>query len=216
MLAGGVITSTTFAIQAARARDVAQRQVKMTQSINDFLNNDLLAAVAPEQQGKDVLMRDVLDTASKAIEGKFDDAPLIEASIRSTLGNTYHKLGDYSKAEPHLVRALEIRRARLGAEHEDNLEARNSLGMLYAGQGRFDEAEPLFVKALELKRRVLGEEHPSTLSSMNNLAMLYSDQGRYDEAEPLYVKALEVRRRVLGEEHPDTLGSMNNLAMLYS
>ncbi len=215
VLAGGVITSTTFAIQAATVRDAAQRQVKMTQSINDFLNNDLLAAVAPEQQGKDVLMRDVLDTASKAIEGKFDDAPLIEASIRTTLGVTYGKLGHYSQAEPHLLKALELRRVGRGEEHPSTLASMNSLAILHEVQGRYDEAEPLVVKALEVRRRVLGEEHPNTLASMGNLATLYENQGRFDEAETLHVKTLEVRRRVLGEEHPSTLASMNNLGILY-
>ncbi|MCH8852131.1 MAG: tetratricopeptide repeat protein [Planctomycetes bacterium] len=186
--------------EAKQARE-AERQLKRTRVIIDFLNNDLLAAVAPEKQGKDVLMRDVLDTASKALEGKFDDAPLIEASIRTTLGTTYHKLGYYRKALPHLVRALEIRRAQLGVEHENTVASMTNLAILYKDQGRFDEAEPLFIKTLELQRRVLGEEHPSTIISMGNLATLYKEQGRYDEAEPLYVKTLEVWRRVLGEEY---------------
>ncbi len=213
----GILYSSADRARQSEAdqRALAEEQTRIAQAVNDFLNNDLLAAVAPEQQGKDVLMRDVLDTASKAIEGKFDDAPLIEASIRTTLGNTYRKLGDYSKAEPHLVRALEIRRVGRGQEHPSTLQSMKDLAILYWKQGRFGEVEPLLVKTLELRHRVLGEEHPDTLDSMNSLAVLYHSQGRFDEAEPLFVKTLELRRRVLGEEHPNTIGSMNNLALLY-
>ena len=61
-------------------------------------------------------MRDVLDEAAKRIEdasgvgGRFEDKPLVEASIRHTLGVTYMALGEYPAAEPHLVRARELRR----------------------------------------------------------------------------------------------------------
>ena len=198
-----------------RAREEAERQAKIAKAVNDFLNNDLLASVRPEEKGRNVTVREVLDTASKKIEGKFADAPLIEASIRSTLGNTYKSLGEYPPAEPHLGRALELRRRVLGEKHRDTLGSMNNLAVLYKNQGRYDQAEPLLVKALEISRRMLGEEHCDTLGTMNNLANLYSRQGRYDKAEPLYVKVLDIRRRVLGEKHPDTLSSMNNLALLY-
>jgi len=214
-LIAGTVGTTIGLVQAVKARDQAQLQMEMTQSINDFLNNDLLAAVSPEQQGKDVRMRDVLDAASKAIEGKFDDAPLIEASVRSTLGSTYEKLGEYDMAEPHRTAALSLRQAELGAEHAGTLAALNNLANLYRKQGRFEEAEPLLVRLLDIRRRELGEEHTDTLISMNNLANLYSNLGRYEKAESLYARALEHRRRILGEEHTDTLIVMNNLAGVY-
>ena len=36
--------------------------------------------------------------------------PLVAAKVRSTLGATYLQLGEYGSAEPHLKRALELRR----------------------------------------------------------------------------------------------------------
>jgi tetratricopeptide (TPR) repeat protein len=213
-LIGGTVGTSIGLVQAVRARDEARRQVEMTQSINDFLNDDLLAAVAPEEQGKDVLMREVLDAASQAVEGKFGDAPLIEASIRTTLGNTYRKLGEYQRAEPHLKQALSLAQADLGEEHSTTLVAVSNLAHLYRLQGRFDLAEPLLIKALQIRRRLLGDEHLETLGSMNNLASLYYDQGRFAEAEVMYAKTLELKRRLLGPEHPDTLLAMNNLAVL--
>jgi tetratricopeptide (TPR) repeat protein len=201
--------------EAQSQRAEAQRQAAIAQAVNEFLNNDLLATVAPEHKGKDVLMRDVLDAASEAIGGKFDDSPPVEASIRTTLGNTYKKLGAYEVAEKHLDQALALGRTALGKEHTRTVAAMSNLANLYRVQGRLDEAEPLLVRALELRRRDQGEEHPDTLNSINNLANIYIDQGRYDMAEPLYVQTLEIRRRLLGEMHPDTLLSMNNLAALY-
>ena len=228
----GVVGTTWGWAEAIDARDAerdaktrAQTDQEIAQTVNDFLNNDLLAAVAPsaeEGRGKDVLMRDVLDEAAKRIEeasiagGRFEGKPLIEASIRATLGDTYWQLGEYVAAEPHLQRARVLRRRELGEEHPSTLSSIGHLAILYLNQGRFDEAEPLILQTLEIQKRVLGEEHPDTLLSMNNLAALYWNQGRYNEAEPLHVKTLEIRKRVLGEEHPRTLSTMNNLAVLYT
>ena len=234
----GTIVSVTFAVgeteqrrlaeqreqETSEAKDRAEAEADNAREINNFLNVDLLAAVAPSAtsgKGKDVLMRDVLDEASKKIEtagaegGRFADKPLIEASIRTMLGQTYRLLGEYDDAEPHLERARLLRRRELGEEHPDTLASMSNLAILYMDQGRLEEAEPMMRETLEIMTRVLGEEHPSTLNVMNNLASLYMNQGRFEEAEPMMRATLEIMTRVLGAEHPDTLGSMNNLAILY-
>jgi serine/threonine protein kinase/Flp pilus assembly protein TadD len=216
VLVAGVVVSTIFAIGQAHARAEAERQAMISQAVNEFLNRDLLASVDPDKaKGREVTVLEVLDAAAQKIGGKFKDAPSVEASIRDTLGTTYMSLGRCRAAEPHLERALELRRGQFGGEHPDTLKSMNSLGVLYFAQHRYNEAEPLLVKALEGRRRVLGEENPNTQTSMNSLALLYECQERYNEAEQLFVKALEIGRRVLGEEHPRTLSSMHNLAQLY-
>jgi len=223
VLAAGIVVSTNFAIGQARARaeavaarDEAERQAKLSQAVADFLKNDILASVDPyKTKGREVTVRYVLDAASKSIEGKFEDAPLIEASIRETLGRTYQSLIRYEAAERHLERTLQIRQEKLGEEHLDTLKSMSDLAWLYMWQGRFDESEQLFVKVLEGRRCVLGEEHPKTLDSMFGLVGMYHIKGPHDEAERLYVKILEARRRVLGEEHPDTLVTMLRMGWLH-
>jgi len=202
--------------EARMAQREAERQAAIAQAVNDFLQEDLLAAANPAQTpDREITVREVLDAASEKIAGKFASEPLVEASIRATLGYTYLCLGQYTPAEQHLELALKLHRDELGDEHPSTLAVMNHLARVYRAQDRYDDAEPLFVKTLEARRRVLGEDHPDTLQSMNNLAHLYNRQRRYDEAEPLYVETLEACRRVLGEEHIGTLSVMNNLALLY-
>ena len=228
VLIGGLISTGYYLIEARAQRDdaiaaraEADQKKAVAEAVSYFLTEDLLDAVAPSTesgQGKDVLMRDVLDEAAERLEeasrvgGRFEQMPLVEASIRKTLGWTYRQLGEYAAAELHVKRARELMRQELGEDHPDTLQIMNNLAILYGAQGRYDEAEPLYVKTLENQKRLLGEEDSDTLKSMNNLATLYEAQGRYDEAERLYVTTLEIQKRVLGEEHPDTLASMNNLA----
>ncbi len=203
--------------RATAAETQAKEEAAIAQAVNDFLQNDLLAEAAPDKNARSrkVTVEEVLGRAAARIAGKFDQQPRIEAAILQTIGDTYHALGDYPAAQPHLERAWEIRRRVLGEEHPDTLGSTNSLAALYQDQGQLAKAEPLFVKALEISRRVMGEEHLKTLSYMNFLALLYQAQGQFAKAEPLFVDTLEVRRRLLGDEHQDTFDSMNNLGMLY-
>jgi len=230
VLVAGVVGTSIGLVQAVNARRAEAEQRRLAErrgkearthaaialAVNEFLNNDLLAAVAPEQQGRSITMRQVLDTASTRVETRFPDKPLIEAAVRMTLGNTYKSLGEYDAAERHIEEALRLRRSKLGGEHSDTLSSINDLAIVYEHEGRYAEAEPLYLNALAVRRRTLGEYHARTLDSMNNLANLYRYQGRYADAEPLYRKGLEATKRTLGDAHPDTISSMSNLAALYT
>ncbi len=203
--------------EATSSAKQARTEAAIARAVNDFLQKDLLAEPAPKQNARDrhVTVEAVLNRAAARIAGKFDDNPAVEAAIRQTVGDTYMELGLYPEGQPHMQRALELRRQVLGPEHSDTLMSMNNLAQLYDARGQYDKAEPLNTQVLEIKRRVLGPEHPDTLTSMNNLATLYHAQGQYEKAESLHTQVLEILRRVLGPEHPDTLTSMNNLATMY-
>jgi tetratricopeptide (TPR) repeat protein len=215
VLVSGIIASTWEATRARRAEQSAE-------AVNDFLRHDLLAQASATMQARpdtkpdrDLKVRTALDRAAAQIEGKFKGQPLVEASIRQTIGATYEDLGIHLEAQRQIERALDLQRGLLGEADPKTLETMNLLVDLFLHEGKYTEAEPLAAKVVETQRRVLGEKHTSTLNSMNNLALLYRYQGKYAQAEPLYVRVLELQRAVLGAEHLDTLASLNNLATLY-
>ncbi len=230
-LLAGVVGTTWALVRAVRAERVAaaeateaRRQAAIAEAVNDFLNVDLLAAVAPSAkkgQGKDVTMREALAAAAERLEKdsrggqRFANEPLVEAEIRNAIGYTYRELGDFPAAEPHLVRAFELRRRALGDTHQRTLHAMNQLGQLYFGMGRLADAEPLTRGSYEIGRRTLGEDHEDTLAYEMNLANLVRKQGRFKDAEPIYEHNLALRRRRFGPEDRGTFDTMANLANTY-
>ena len=216
-------------LQAVRERNRAltekhraDGEAATAKAVNNFLQEDLLAQASASSQAKpgskpdpDLKVRTALDRAAAGIGGKFEKQPLVEASIRQTIGATYRDLGIYPEAQRQFDRALNLRRTVLGDNHPDSLFSARSLATVYHNQGKYALAGPLYAKVLEVQRRVLGERNPETLQSMFDLAVLYADQGKLAEAEPLFAKTLEVRRSVLGEDHPDTLQSLSTLAWFY-
>ncbi len=199
----GLIASMVMYFRAERAR-------AETQAVTDFLASDVLAAVYPENaKGQEVTVRYLLETASVNLEKRFGGEVLAEARVRTTVGLTYQKMGDCTAAEPHLERALEIRRRHLGDNHPATLGSLDQLAWLYWCQGRSDKAQPILQKAFEGRRRVLGTEHPDTLESMTHLAWLQQGAWKTTLADEAY----EIACRVLGEEHPTALGAAAALAM---
>lgn len=205
--------------EAEASQREAERQAKLAQGTLDFLNASFFAIVDQiKSKGEGVTIRDVLDAASARLNASAEGEPLVEASLRTTIGNTYLKLGVYQAAEPHLERALKLRTETLGSEDPQTLVAKHNLASLYAEQNRGKEAKELMLETLAAKRRVFGEDHSETLSTMNNLASLYMADGLqqdWREAEQLLTTILAVRRSKLGEKDAGTLRSMGNLASFY-
>ncbi len=215
LLVAGVVISTWMALRAFRAE-------AGTRAVNEFLQHDLLAQASAYNQARpntkpdpNLTVRTALDRAAARIEGKFAGQPLVEASIRHTIGSAYIDLGLYPNAEGQLKRALELRLHELGEKNPDTLASMGSLAAVYERGGRFKEAQALYVKALEVDRRLLGEEHPNTLNTMNGLAVTYAQEGDYAKAEAIYTRLLPVEQRVFGENNFQTLRSMGNLAAVY-
>jgi eukaryotic-like serine/threonine-protein kinase len=207
---------------ANRERTRADREAATAKAVSDFLQSDVLAQASASIQARpdtkpdpDLKVRTALDRAAARIAGKFEGQPLVEASIRQTIGDTYLDLGLYSEAQEQVQRAMDLRRRVLGEKHRDTLASMHKLGVLDWYRGKYAEGEPLLTKVLDARTRVLGQEDPDTLSAMNDLALLEWYRGEYAQAEPLFTKALEIRRHVLGQDHPDTLSTMNDLAGLY-
>jgi tetratricopeptide (TPR) repeat protein len=172
LVAGGGV-SAWMAVRASRAEQEAL-------AVNDFLRNDLLAQASASQQthantrpDPHLEVRTALDRAAARIAGKFGRHPLVEASIRQTVGSTYTDLGLYPEAQRHLETALELRRRVLGENALDTLTTMDQLAKVLERQGKLAKAEPLYIKVLENRRRLLGAEHPETLKTIYSLGATY-------------------------------------------
>jgi serine/threonine protein kinase/tetratricopeptide (TPR) repeat protein len=225
-LAVGTAVSTWQAIRATRAErgtatalTEAQRRATESQAVVDFLIKDLIAAAAPGQnQGPKTPVEAVLARADARVEGRFADQPLVEAAIRDALGRSYVELERHDKAEPHLNRAIALRRGHLGPEHPDTLASLYALTQMlhvrdFWNVERQKELAALCQQVVDARRRVLGPDHPDTIDSLVHLAFVLRVAGRPDEALALFQQTYDVSVRLWGPEDPTrTLTSLHGLA----
>jgi CHAT domain-containing protein/Tfp pilus assembly protein PilF len=126
----------------------------------------------------------------------------------------FSEMGQYDRAEPLFLRALEIHRGTVGEWHPEYATALNNLGGLYESRGDYRRAEAYYRQALEVREAALGDRSPDVANSLNSLGALAHALGDFAKAEPLYRRALEIRQNVFEPGHPAIATSLHNLAAL--
>jgi len=213
LIVGGAVVVMYQSGVVAEERDNVARERDKVQRINDFLRS-MLSAADPTKSGPDVPVREVLDVAAQRVESELGDDPIIEATMRDTIGQTYLQLGIYEPAETHLVRALELRREYLGPIHPSTLNSTANVAALRYDQGRLAESVELSREAIRIQEQLLGPTHLDTLRSKIQLVSTLWRLGAADEAEALCAEALQQSSEVLGDHDDTTLIAENTLAIL--
>ena len=146
--------------------------------------------------GRDTtLLREVLDKTASRIVTELTNEPAVEAELRSTLGTTYLKMGDWAKAETMQRDALHLRRELFGETNELVATALNDLARAIL-PSKPSEGETLARQVLALRITLLGEDHPDVAISYYVLASALLWQGKYSEAERMYRQALTMQKKL--------------------
>lgn len=121
----------------------------------------------------------------------------------------------YAQSEPLLRRALSIREAVLGPDHEEVGQTLHTLAEANRRLHRYQDAEALFLRAVAVREKALGPEHAKLADSVNNLALVHRAQGRFAEAEQGTKRALAIYETSLGPQSPMVAIAAGNLGQLY-
>jgi tetratricopeptide (TPR) repeat protein len=198
--------------QAVAAEQKAKAEAAKSQQVAQFLQ-DMLKGVGPSVAlGRDTTMlREILDKTAEQVGKDLKDSPEVEAELRTTLGEIYLQLGQWTKAEEMHRAALVIRRGLWGNMNTNVADSLEKLANTLEWQRRPDEAEPLIMEALMIRTNLLSEEHPKVAECLATLGDVRWDQLRRTDAEELYRHALAMRRKLLGN---DSLEVADSLAQL--
>jgi serine/threonine protein kinase len=208
--------------RAQSAERRAATEADIARAVNDFLQGDLLgqagSAPPPDHEfAKDpyLTVKEALDRAEARIGQRFQDQPLVEASIRMAIGEGYRSVSDDERAVPHFERALALRKAHLGPHAPNTLHSMQALASAYLWASRHSESIALFQQLLEERKARLGPDHPEVLECMTRLAVAYMWASKLETSRQLHEQVLEKRRLLLGPEHSATLRTMIHLATIY-
>jgi tetratricopeptide (TPR) repeat protein len=220
VLAGGAVSGWQ-AIRATRAERDARENLRQTRiqaakflAVSEFLQEMLASANPSRARGRELTVREILDDAAARIEGgSVRGEPEVEASVRATLGTTYHGLGLYDVAERHLRAALALRLAQPGEGTEDVPGLRLSLADLLHAKADYRGAAEQVEHALAEYRSHPEEslELAHCLDIQAKLAYVAQDLAK---AQALHERVLSIRRKLLGENHGSVASSLHNLAFL--
>jgi tRNA A-37 threonylcarbamoyl transferase component Bud32 len=208
--------------RASEAEQRATTKAAITRAVNSFLQEDLLGqANSAPQHGSgskgtlNLTVREALDRASAKVGERFRDQPLVEAAIRTVIGETYVGLDQHRHAVEHLERAMELRRAHLGSDHPETLHSMRLLADDYTWIGRVPEGIALYEYLLEKTKTRHGPDSPETLGMMHQLATAYRRGGDWQRAMRLMEQVCEEEHAQRGPRAAGASDSALKLGMLY-
>jgi len=211
-LIAATCVSMQQAVRAQRAsalaekRLVAEQQARQeTSAVNELFQEALASANPDANKGASYTVRQLLDDIAERLDTKLHGLPAGEAAARATIGTAYQRLGMHDKAEPHLARALEIRRE---LHPDSNLEVADSLldyARLKSETGAPLAAIDMASEALDIH---VGLETPATdrVKVLDELALQLWAVQSWDQLDPI-VKQI----REIAEKHPEAAPQYANL-----
>jgi serine/threonine-protein kinase len=202
-LLGGIVATTreSARAEAERGRAVAAR---------DFLQA-MLGAADPGELGRDVTVREVLDSAAVQAD-TLDAQPVLASEIRTTIGDTYVALGEYAKARTEYTRARALRDRAVPEGDRTTALLVSKLAGTYEFSGEFVAADSLFAEAAARLDRTTDADDPERATLLEARARMQSELGDVATMERLLREVLAVRRRVAPDDEQELSYTLNNLA----
>jgi serine/threonine protein kinase/tetratricopeptide (TPR) repeat protein len=204
-LTGGVLTTGRQASHAERERVRAAE-------LNRFLV-DMLGAADPGAFGRDVTMREVLDSAAVRAAG-LQAQPELEAEVRNVIARTYMGLGHLDRAEAQW-RAVIALREKLSPDGSRPLAlAITNLGSALENQGKLLPADSLHRAAWAMFLRTAPSNDRERGTILDNLAQVRQKLGDLHAAESWQREALAFRKTLRPPDWDGLASSYNNLAIV--
>ncbi len=211
---GGSVIAFRQARVADRERARAVSEGDRANEVTRFLTS-MLGAANPGSFGRDVKVREVLDSASVSVN-ELTSRPELESRIRMIIGGTYLALGEFPLAEAQyrLAVAAEKRLAPDGSRGE--AAALSQLSMAREFQGQLAAADTMLRVADTLFARHGFDHDEQRISHLDARARLLNALGRAPEAEPIFVEALALQRMQSPVNDSSLAASYTNLAVVQS
>ena len=143
------------------------------------------------------------DTTMKEINVLFEQALALEAE------------GKYEAAEPIFVRALTMKEAAMGPDHQELATDYYNAGLLFFVQEKYEQAEHYLMRSLRIDERKLGADHPELLCTLEHIAEVQFNQGAYEKAEKYYRRYLDLHAKTRGQQGAEIVANLHNLAEIY-
>jgi serine/threonine protein kinase/tetratricopeptide (TPR) repeat protein len=218
----GSVISTWQAVRATRAEALSQQRLQaekqaranaVTQAakataISDLLQDALQSANPDNVKGVDYTVRQLLDDLSDGLTDQLKDQPQAEAAIHATVGNAYRRLGLPHDAEPHLKKAIELRRV-LGHDHLDVAQSLLDHSYNAFEHGNWAAAEAESREALAIFKK--GNDDEQTLNAFSLLHLFVRQQDKVAEAQAIADEAFAFAKSAGFKEHPALAKILHNL-----
>ncbi len=189
-IALAIVSLVVGLVATTRQARRAEAQSRRAEQVTAFLTT-MLGSANPASLGRDVTVREVLDSAAVHAD-TLHNSPALEGEVRTIIGSTYMALGEFEAGEAQLGRAVSAYRTQApSGDYTTGIAlTRQSHALEYLG--RYEDADSV----LHLASAVF-VTHPHTdpleqATFLDHRARILQRLGQNAEANPLLQRALSL------------------------
>jgi serine/threonine-protein kinase len=179
-----------FLVRLTKARNAAEAETARTRRVERFMLNLFEGGDVEAAPSSELRVTTLLDRGARQAAG-LDSDPEIQVDLYGTLGRMYQELGDYKKAEPLLLSALEKAKAEPQQNPATVASALAQLGLLRGDQAQFPAAEQLVQQAEAITKGHLPPNDPTVLDTEATLGELLTASGSPEKAIPILQRVID-------------------------
>lgn len=205
---GVVISSLAVGLGVAVWQaEEARQQRDRAQAMNNFMQ-EVLAEADPYAADQDRTVRDVLVEASALLDERFASQPLLEASLRQSVGGVQLTLLDLDGGERNLLRAQQLLEQTVAPDAEMLLRTRAHLAWLEFERENYERSRSAY-KAIIAS---LTPNHDAEFRALihNDIGVVLVSMERWQEAIDHQQAAMR-----LSPDSPDRTATLINLGHSY-
>jgi hypothetical protein len=157
---------------------------------------------------------ELLRQAVRQFERAGQERTLLYAAALSDLARIQHLRREYADAESSYLRAIDVRRERLGAEHLHVLIDLDNVGLLYMQTGNWPRALETSTELLRVARALYGEDSIRAAQALMHVATCCRRLGENQRGLAAARQALEIHERAGNGQTIDGLHARLGVAAL--
>lgn len=208
-------TAKQHALEKSEKERIAKTlALETSEEVTRFFT-DMITNAQPQEQGKDVTVREMVDRAATTIDQRLSARPMIETRIRRTMADTYVSLSEFKSAQQQIDEAEAILNSLPEPDLTDRLGIQVSRAEVYFYLQQYPKAIVEFDKAIELAKL-----HPTLELQVAEIKLLRAlglvRMEKFDLAEQEFQSVLRLLDPESDGDIDAFLSAQSGLAELYS
>jgi serine/threonine protein kinase/cytochrome c-type biogenesis protein CcmH/NrfG len=181
-----------FMIRLTKARNAAEAETARTRRVERFMLNLFEGGNPEAAPSNELRVATLLDHGAKQV-GELESDPETQVDLDTTLGRMYELLGDYQKAEPLLLTAVDKAKKFAPQDASIVVPPLVQLGLLRGDQAQYQAAEQLMQQAVDMAKSHLATNDPNLLDAETNLGRVLTQSGSAEKGIPILQSVVDAQ-----------------------
>lgn len=214
----GIAAGSFLYVKALAASRSARENAAVADAVNRFFNQDVLSAASPYSQSgrSEPTVREAIDGAVARIDERLRDQPIVEATVRMTIGQVYGEAMQIAKAIEQERRAVALFEQHLGLADPRTQRARYLLATDLTDDSRFAEAKTLIDRTDALRAAAKLTDAETRLLSHRASCYWHIRREQYDAGQAACEGVVATQLALDPRDHTALIKARANLAVLHS